>query len=76
MTTTQEIDAAIKAVRSVAHGHGLHPETRKHLEHAAAHLREAWLFEDDQQGQTAKATSEAVLGFYRLQDALHKKEAA
>lgn len=76
MTTAQHLDAALEHLRAIGHESAADALTRQHVEHAAAHIREAWLADDDQTARTPEDTSAAVSRFYRLQTALLAKATA
>jgi hypothetical protein len=70
MTTAEHLDAAIEHLRAIGHAHDAEELTRRHIEFASAHLREAWIADDGQNAATPEATHKAVAGFYRLNDKL------
>jgi hypothetical protein len=70
MTTAEHLDAAIAHLRAIGHGHEAEELTRRHIEYASAHLREAWISDDGQNAATPEATHKALAGFYRLNDKL------
>ncbi len=68
MTTAQHLDQALDHLRAIGHAHEADEPTRRHIEYAAAHIREAWIADDGQNARTPEATHKAVACFFRLQD--------
>lgn len=69
-STAAHLDAALEHLRAIGHAHEADEPTRRHIEFAAAHLREAWIADDGQNAATPEQTHHAVAGFFRLQDKL------
>jgi hypothetical protein len=70
MTTAEHLDAALEHLRAIGHGHEADELTRRHIEYASAHIREAWIADDGQNAVTPDLTHKAVTSFFRLQDKL------
>jgi len=76
MTTAQHLDAALEHLRAIGHGHKADELTRRHIEFASAHIREAWIADDGQNALTPDLTHKAVTSFFRLQDKLEAEARA
>lgn len=70
MRITQQLDAALEAVRAIGHRNDLNPKTVQLLEHAGAMLREAWLVEDGQMARNPEEVFTVVSRFFRMMEPL------
>ena len=66
MTTAQHLDAALEHLRAIGHAHEAEELTRRHIEYASAHIRQAWIADDGQNAATPEATHKSVALFYKL----------
>jgi|GEM_PF-3717997 len=76
MTTAQHLDAALEHLRAIGHGHEADELTRRHIEYASAHIRQAWIANDGQLAATPEGTHKAVTGFFKLEAAAKAKAPA
>ena len=73
MSTAEHLDAALEHLRAIGHGHTADDLTRRHVEFASAHIREAWIANDGQNATPPDLTHKAVASFFRLQDKLSQR---
>ena len=67
MTTAKHLDIALEHLRAIGHAHEADALTRKQVEFAAAHIRDAWIAHSGQNANTPEQTHAAVQKFFKLE---------
>lgn len=67
MTTAKHLDSALEHLRAIGHAHEADALTRKQVEFAAAHIRDAWIAHSGQNAPTPEQTHAAMQKFFKLE---------